>query len=218
MAKPHRGRSYTKNQRAEALELAEQVGSGEASRRLGVPEATIRGWRHRAGKSGAPKGQDPAEWAKKRRKTANDTAAVAAKAPAETKRLLDQGKTREAKECITVHAIALDKSIVAEQQAERAAAQAARLNEQQAELILEVLRYTFEGVGITFSEPIRRHAGDLLQKARNGEPLSPYGEHAEEAKAQVRREIGSELSVQARAAELRRRPRWWEPDPSSAAA
>jgi len=48
---------YSDEQRAEALRLYEEVGPAEASRRCGVPNATIRSWASRAGlgNSGEPK-------------------------------------------------------------------------------------------------------------------------------------------------------------------
>jgi transposase-like protein len=46
-------RSYTQEQRAEALKLYQEVGPSEAGRRLDIPNATIRQWAKRAGASSA---------------------------------------------------------------------------------------------------------------------------------------------------------------------
>src|SRR5437773_8581297 len=48
MAKP---RSYTSEQRVEALRLYREVGPAEAGRRLDIPPGTVRKWAQRAGAS-----------------------------------------------------------------------------------------------------------------------------------------------------------------------
>jgi hypothetical protein len=44
-------RSYTDQQRSDALELYQEVGPAEAGRRLGIPSTTVRQWAKRAGAS-----------------------------------------------------------------------------------------------------------------------------------------------------------------------
>jgi hypothetical protein len=44
-------RSYTDEQRGDALKLYQQVGPAEAGRRLGIPSTTVRQWAKRAGAS-----------------------------------------------------------------------------------------------------------------------------------------------------------------------
>jgi len=46
-------RQYTEEFKAEAVRLAEAVGQHEASRRLGVPVATVGNWSRRQGSEGA---------------------------------------------------------------------------------------------------------------------------------------------------------------------
>ena len=41
---------YTKEERIEALKLAEEIGAAAAAQRLGIKEGTIYGWRARAKK------------------------------------------------------------------------------------------------------------------------------------------------------------------------
>jgi transposase-like protein len=43
-------RRYTPNEKQTALKLADKVGPAEASKKLGIPENTICGWRFRAKK------------------------------------------------------------------------------------------------------------------------------------------------------------------------
>jgi transposase-like protein len=53
--------------RERALRRAREVGAAQAARELGVPAATVRSWRRRAGESGPPVGVDPNGWAEQRR-------------------------------------------------------------------------------------------------------------------------------------------------------
>lgn len=46
-------KTYTKEERLEALKLAEEIGAAAAARRLGINENTIYGWRNRANSKNA---------------------------------------------------------------------------------------------------------------------------------------------------------------------
>ena len=80
-------RSYTEEQKAEALRLYREVGAAEASRQCGVNSATLRVWAHRAGLAGhvPPSEQTKAatdaarrSWAQRRLELAEETGAAAA--------------------------------------------------------------------------------------------------------------------------------------------
>lgn len=67
--------------RQRALELAEEHGAAEASRRTDVPAGTIRYWMHKTGRSGPPSGEDPQEWAARKMQGAREAWEAAQDAP-----------------------------------------------------------------------------------------------------------------------------------------
>lgn len=79
-------RSYTDAQRQEALALYREHGPAEASRRTGIPGATIRSWAHRSGEEaseGAGRTRAATEaarlsWAQRRAQLCDATGSVAA--------------------------------------------------------------------------------------------------------------------------------------------
>jgi transposase-like protein len=100
-----------RQRRAEALRLLDQgMGAAEVARRLDVPAGTVRSWAHRAGKAGPPSGADPLSWAERKQRTADRAYTTAMAALVRTRKLLDSGMTREAKDAALTAAILLDKS------------------------------------------------------------------------------------------------------------
>jgi transposase len=88
--------------KAEVLRLLDQgMGAAECARRLDVPAGTVRSWAHRAGKAGPPSGADPLSWAERKQRTADRAYETAVAALVRTRKLLDSGKTREAKDAST---------------------------------------------------------------------------------------------------------------------
>jgi hypothetical protein len=69
-----------------------------------------------------------------------------------------------------------------------------RLAEAQGRLLVAVIEGYLEALGLSSTLATRRVLSHLLRRAGAGEPLSPPAEAAE-ARADVRRQVGSELDV-----------------------
>jgi transposase-like protein len=177
--------------RAEALKLASEVGSAEAARRLAVPSATVRAWRHRAGHAGPPQGADPADWAARKQAGAEEAWAAAQEALSRCRELLEAGDARQAQSASVIFGVLVDKSEVLERAAQTAREREERLAETEAHLIIRVLRTYLESIGLSFGRPAASTLSAILRQAAAGEPLvaPPV---AAEARAEVRRQVGSE--------------------------
>jgi transposase-like protein len=79
-------RTYTPEQRAEALQLVAEVGAAEVGRRLDIPGATIRAWARKAGMAASAPVSEPTRaatdaarrsYAERRTEIARETGAVA---------------------------------------------------------------------------------------------------------------------------------------------
>ena len=127
--------------RERALPLLEEGKSAvEAARELDVSASTVRTWRHRAGRSGPPKGEDVESWAERKERSARASYAVALQALAEVRRLLAAGKPGDAQRAALTMAITLDKSAMLEEQAARAQEREAKLTQAYAEQLAEIIR------------------------------------------------------------------------------
>lgn len=118
-------RTYTDAQKAEALDLAADVGLREAARRLGYPDATVRSWQHRAAKA-ADKAElmavaagaeleptTPATtttWQERRVALLPRLGEVAAKALDAAEQAVAKGDGRNAQALLTATGIAIDKA------------------------------------------------------------------------------------------------------------
>lgn len=115
------GQPWPRAQRAEATQLAAEVGAAEACRRTGVPAATLRSWVKRATDAGievVPAGDveivqgSTLAWPERRRLLADrlhDLAVVSATAAREA---VEDGATRKAKDLSVVFGIATDKALL----------------------------------------------------------------------------------------------------------
>ncbi len=108
------GRKHTPQQREQALALYVEHGPAEASRRCGVPSATIRGWAMRAGMSSpraeqAKAGAQAAKltWAQRRAEVALGSGEAAAEL---LTRIRKTTKPREAADWSRAFAICVDKA------------------------------------------------------------------------------------------------------------
>jgi transposase-like protein len=189
-----RQRATDQTLKAEALRLAEEHGAAEAAKRTGVPAATIRSWRHRSGAAGPPAGVDPRTWQEQKAQGAREAWATAQEALAQVRSLLAAGKTADAQRAALTMAILTDKSGVLEEAARREEERQVRIAARQGKLIAELIRMYFEAVGLTLGPAARQTLAHLLRQATDGTPLSPPAEAAD-ARADVRRQIGSELDV-----------------------
>lgn len=180
--------------KAEALRLAEEHGAPEAAKRTGVPAATIRSWRHRSGEAGPPKSVDPQTWAERKRAGAEEAWEAAQEALEQVRSLLVAGKTADAQRAALTMAILTDKSGVLEEAARREEERQIRIAEEQAQLLVAVIRMYFEAVGLTLGPAARQTLAHLLRQAKDGAPQSPPAEAAE-ARADIRRQVGSGLDV-----------------------
>jgi hypothetical protein len=160
------------------LQRAEEVGAAKAARELGLSAATIRGWRHREGRSGPPAGVDPVDWGARKARGAEDSWAAAQQALAQVRVHLDAGKTGDAQRAALTMAILTDKAGLLEQAARRA--QALRVEERAAQAV-EAL---FGDLGVPFTDTLRRmlafHSGDTPEGEAPG---------AETARAELRTHV-----------------------------
>lgn len=110
-------RTYTPEQKAEALTLYAQHGSAEAARITGVAPGTIQSWAHRNGVATACNEQRQAnvdalktKWAERRLEMVDEIGTVAEQALAKAKAMVAAGKGRDAKDFATTMAILVDKA------------------------------------------------------------------------------------------------------------
>ena len=179
--------------RAEALHLAAEHGAAEASRRTGIPAATIRSWRRRVGESGPPAGVDPVAWADLKETAARDIWEAAQLALSSVRELLEEGKTSDAQRAALALAILIDKSAMLEAAAIAATNRRVRLAQDSAQHIVEVLSVFLAALGLPFSEPVRKTLAGLLRQAAAGARLAADESRAAEAHAEIRRWIAAEL-------------------------
>ena len=194
--------------KTEALQLAEQVGAAEASRRTGVPASTIRMWRTRAKTSGTasdirptavPVGERPIDPGR----GARGTWRVAERATRAALEAIDRGDPLAAQRLMVTAGIAADKTGQLEEAAGRAEERQIRLSHAQAETIAAVLLLALDGLGLPAGEATKRFIGSLLRQAVSAEGLVAHPALAEPARAellarlrqQVRREMKTEQST-----------------------
>jgi hypothetical protein len=180
--------------KAEALRLAEEHGAAEAAKRTGVPAATIRSWRHRSGAAGPPAGVDRQTWQEQKARGAREAWATAQEALAQVRLLLAAGKTADAQRAALTMAILTDKSGVLEEAARREEERQLRLAGAQGRLLVAVIDAYLEAIGVSAGPAARKTLAHLLRQPGAGEPLSPPAE-ADDARADIRRQVGSELDV-----------------------
>jgi transposase-like protein len=110
-------RSFTDEQRAEALALYAEVGAAEAARRTGIAAGTIQSWASRSGVATACNERTAAaveaaqqQWAQRRVAMVHEMGRVAAKALRVAENNLDAGSANKAKDAATTMAILVDKA------------------------------------------------------------------------------------------------------------
>lgn len=185
-------RPATDATRAEALRLAEEVGAAEAGRRLGLPGATIRSWRKRAGVAGPPAGVEPADWVARKQAGAASAWEVAQAALEKLRSLLAEGKTADLQRVAIAWAVALDKSAMLEAAVTAAEERELRLDRRAGEVIVAVLGVYFDAVGLPFSQS-RPLLAELLRQAEDGGPITPSASTANAARAAVLEHVERKL-------------------------
>jgi hypothetical protein len=150
-------RSYDESTKDEALRLAEEVGTAEAGRRLGIPPGTIRSWRHHTGKvTQAPSGADPDEWQQVKRQAAEHSFGTAMKALRRCNELLEMGRMADAQKTALSMAILVDKSGVLEMAARQLDDRQAALSEQQARQVVDLIGAVLDDLGVPIGQAARR--------------------------------------------------------------
>lgn len=190
----HKPTGRPAQERAEALRLAAEHGAAEASRRCGVPAATIRSWRQRAGESGPPAGVDRAEWGEMKEAAARGTWEAAQDALAKVRELLADGKTSEAKNAALTMAIALDKSLVLEAAAVAASQREVTLTAAQARQIVAVLTAFLRAVGVVAGPAVRALLAELLRQAGQGDEFRVGETESFAARAEIRAAIDAPVA------------------------
>lgn len=110
-------RSYTDEQKAEALALYAEHGAAETARRTGITSGTIQSWASRSGvattcneRTAAAVEAAQQQWAERRLAMVHEMGRVAAKALRVAEHNLDEGTTSKAKDAATTMAILVDKA------------------------------------------------------------------------------------------------------------
>lgn len=110
-------RTYTPEQRAEALELYAQHGAVETCRRTGIAKGTLQSWAHRSGVATACNENRranvealKAKWDERRIVMVHEIGAVAHMALAQAEEAVALGRGRDAKDFATTMAILVDKA------------------------------------------------------------------------------------------------------------
>jgi hypothetical protein len=174
------------------LRLAEEHGAAEAARLTGVPAATIRSWRKRAGVAGPPAGAESADWVARKQAGAEEAWATAQAALGKVRELIDAGKHGDAQRAALTAAILIDKSGVLESAWQTAEDRHARLEHAAAQQLVAVLRVLFDAIEVPLS-CVRSLLAELLRQADAGEAITPSSDTANAARAAVREHIAREL-------------------------
>ncbi|MGK2947778.1 MAG: transposase [Acidimicrobiales bacterium] len=110
-------RTYTDEQKAEALALYASHGAAETARLTGVPEGTLQSWAHRSGVATACNENRRAnvealktKWAERRLVMVHEIGAVAHMALAQAEAAVATGACKDAKDFATTMAILVDKA------------------------------------------------------------------------------------------------------------
>lgn len=110
-------RSYTDEQRAEALALYVELGAAETARRTGIAKGTVMSWASRSGLAmhateATRKATEASalKWAQRRQQLVHDIGAVAELALRQAQVSVETGHARNAKDFATTMAILVDKA------------------------------------------------------------------------------------------------------------
>lgn len=112
-------RTYTPEQKAEALALYAEIGGAEAARRTGISKGTLQSWAHRAGvhsvateRTEAAVKAMQAQWAERRAVMIDEIGAVAHMALMRAEQCItrENPSGRDAKDFATTMAILIDKA------------------------------------------------------------------------------------------------------------
>lgn len=110
-------RTWTDQQKTQALDLYVDHGAAHAEARTGIPAATIRSWAHRNGLAARCNENRRAQveatklaWAERRGVMVEEIGAAAHMALAQTVAALEIGRGRDAKDLATTMAILVDKA------------------------------------------------------------------------------------------------------------
>jgi hypothetical protein len=180
--------------RVEALAIAEQHGAAEASRRTGIPQATIRSWKHRAEAAASPEVDD----VDRLERLAQEARRTAERALAKANEAIAAGRGTDARNLMVAHGIAVEKSGLLAQQAQAAREHQVRISEQQGKMIAALIRAFMESCGLPVGTPgVGAVIRALLEHCRDGEPSPLSPAEAEAARSEIREQIGSELQVHA---------------------
>jgi hypothetical protein len=152
----------------------------------------------RAGTTGPPAGDDPADWTARKAAGAASAWTVAQVALEKLRALLDEGKTSDLQRVAIAWAVALDKSAMLEAAAAAAEERQLRLARADAELIVAALRTVFDGAGLPWTQ-CKPLIAAVLKQAEAGEPLSAPEPAASHARAAIRQVIEAELAAAAQA-------------------
>ncbi len=179
---PRSKRSYPAAIREQALARAEETTAARASRELGIPVATIYGWRQEDGKAGPPAriAHDPearALWASRKEEGADESWQEAKAALALVKQRLAEGAETKAKTAALTFAILADKSAMLEQSSALEEERRAKLAEAQVELIATCLSNVVKDLELpatdAFRELFRHHLVPLDEGQSEGRIVGP---------------------------------------------
>ena len=181
--------------KARALQLAGEVGAAQAARELGVPAATVRGWRMRAEKPAARTAKQSETQGQRHHVAADRHQEVGEAALRAALAAIEAGDSLKAQRLMISAGIAADKSSQHEEHAARADERHVRLQSAQGQVMVELDRMALGAFGIRVTEAVRAVYGELFRHASAGEPLVVSPALAEAARRDVWEQVTREMAA-----------------------
>ena len=176
------------------MQLAGEVGAAQAARELGVPAATVRGWRMRAEKPAARTAKQSETQGQRHHVAADRHQEVGEAALRAALAAIEAGDSLKAQRLMISAGIAADKSSQHEEHAARADERHVRLQSAQGQVMVELDRMALGAFGIRVTEAVRAVYGELFRHASAGEPLVVSPALAEAARRDVWEQVTSGMA------------------------
>lgn len=171
--------------KAEIMQRAAVVGAAQAAREFGGNAGTIRGWLSRAGVAGLPSGARSGNWRDDTEQQASDASDAAREAIARTRKELREGTAHRAQASAITAGIMVDKLALLEQRLQSHEDRRGRLGEDQARMLVDVIRAAFEAIGVPQTDSVRAVIAEALRSA-GGDVIVISPDTSEKAQEEVR--------------------------------
>jgi hypothetical protein len=179
--------------RAEALRIAAKHGAAEASRRTGVPAATIRSWKSRDAQLAfkPPEGVDEVEWLRRAAVKTRDAVEAAIERLAEI-----LPTARNARDVAIAAGVSIDKLEQLSRIVREVEDRQVRLSQTEGELVAAVIGQLLEAFGVHDLPVTARLVRGLLTQAASGATIVVAPTDSDEARRAVRQRIAAELRAE----------------------